>query len=677
MLEARKSPPSLRVVPALLAFVFAFCAPSVFADNTEKEQSKSEQTKYSDFSLEELLQLSVVSASLYEQPITQAPASVTIITANQISNYGYRTLAEVLDGVAGFYINYDRNYYFSGIRGFGSTENTGLLVLIDGHRSNESIFGGSGLGRDFVLDLDLVDRVEVVRGPSSSIYGTNAFFAVVNVITKKGEQLDSVRLTGGGASYSSFSGQLDYGKKFDNGLDLIVSGAHYASDGQTLYFGEFDDPATNNGVTSNADDEQLNRFFAKATFGDFMFQGGYNSRQKGVPTAPWDTVFNDPRTQTVDERFYLSMTHKHSFQNRMQLTTLLTGSFFDHDSDWPYDYGEEGEPWVVVNRDTADDKWWGAEVQLSKQFSGEHRLLLGAEYRDHYQQDQSSFDEEIYLDDRRSSNVWALFVQDELPVLETLTLHLGLRFDHYDTFGGTTNPRLGLLYNPFDTTTLKLLYGKAFRAPTAYELFYHDGEYTTKANPQLQPEDIQTIEAIAEHSFSDRLRGRVSVYRYRTANMIAYQMDPVDGLMFFDNLDEVHTAGVEVSLANRWSRNIEAHGSYTFQGAEVQPDGEPKYNSPRHLIKGNFTLPIFQKILAGIEVRYSSPRKTVAGFDSDDFFLTNLTFRNNVWRDRVELSAKFYNLFDQNYGFPASSQHYQDIISMDGRNFRLRLSFRF
>src|SRR6185436_13609357 len=125
----------------------------------------------------------VYGASKYEQKISQALSSVTIVTSDEIKKQGYRTLAEILRSVRGLFITDDRAYSYLGIRGFGrpSDYNSRVLVLVDGHRMNDNIYDSVLIGTEGVVDVDLINRVEVIRGPSSSIYGDNAFFGVVNI----------------------------------------------------------------------------------------------------------------------------------------------------------------------------------------------------------------------------------------------------------------------------------------------------------------------------------------------------------------------------------------------------------------------------------------------------------------------------------------------------------------
>jgi len=169
---------------------------------------------------------SVFGASKYEQKVTEAPASVSIVTAEEIARYGYRTLADILQSLRGFYVSNDRNYQYSGVRGFGrpGDYNNRLLLLIDGHRANDNVYNSAYIGHEFPVDVDLIDRVEVIRGPSSSIYGTSAFFGVINVITKRGRDYQGVEVSSEAGNYDAYNGRLSYGDRYGSGFELLVSG---------------------------------------------------------------------------------------------------------------------------------------------------------------------------------------------------------------------------------------------------------------------------------------------------------------------------------------------------------------------------------------------------------------------------------------------------------------------
>src|SRR5579864_9647263 len=155
-------------------------------------------------SLEDLMNMQVYSASKHLQSTSEAPSSVTVITADEIQRYGYRTLADILQTVRGFFVTYDRDYSSVGVRGFArpGDYNTRILLLVDGHRLNDNVFDEAMIGTEFPVDIDLIERVEVIRGPVSSLYGSNALFAVVNVITKRGDDLKGLEVSSEAGSFN-------------------------------------------------------------------------------------------------------------------------------------------------------------------------------------------------------------------------------------------------------------------------------------------------------------------------------------------------------------------------------------------------------------------------------------------------------------------------------------------
>src|SRR5260370_6535735 len=202
---------------------------------------EAKQPDLSGMSIEDLAKLkvdAVYGASKFLQKAPDAPASVTVVTAEEIQKYGYRTLADVLRSVPGFYVIYDRNYAYVGVRGLSwpGDYNARILFLLDGHRVNDNIYDGALVGTDFPVELDLIERIEIVRGPSSSVYGTGAFIAVVNVITKRGRDLDSAEISTEAGSWNSYKGRVIYGKRFDSGLETLLSGTFYDSHSEIATF---------------------------------------------------------------------------------------------------------------------------------------------------------------------------------------------------------------------------------------------------------------------------------------------------------------------------------------------------------------------------------------------------------------------------------------------------------
>lgn len=641
-----------------------------------------DETSLFDMSLEDLMTVeidTVYSASKHTQKVSEAPSSVTIISAEEIRKYGYRTLAEVLRSVPGFYINNDRNYDYLGVRGFRrpGDYDTRILLLVDGFRINENIGDSPLFGTQFLLDVDLIERVEVIRGPGSSLYGSNALLSVINVITKNGKTLHGLEMSGEVASYDTQKGRLSYGEVFGNGLNLLVSATKGGGDGPELYFQEFDDPATANGLVRN-DDSDFHNLLLRASFGDFGLIAAHTAAEKGIPTAPWDAVFGDHRTRTYDDSTLLGLTYEHEISDKLSVKAQTAYHHYDYDGRYVYDYSEDETPYLVVNKDFYRGRWWDSELQVTTRPFEKHILTAGGEFRYNIRQDQANWDEEVYLDDSRHSRNWGLYIQDEFRILDDVTLVAGVRYDHYSTFGGSTNPRLAMIYDVSEQTTLKLLYGRAFRAPNAYELYYHDGGYSQKAPLELDPETIDTYEIVLERALTSNLNATLSGFYYVMDDLIGQYTDPDDGLLVFRNIEEVEARGVELALAGRWENGLGVRTSYSYVEAENKDTEETLVDSPRHLAKLNLIAPVVKDTLfAGLEIQYNGRSRTLGGEQADDFLLTNLALTYISPSKRLEIAAGLYNLFDVDYSYPAFGEHRQDQIEQDGRTFRIRLLYRF
>lgn len=634
-----------------------------------------------ELSLDELLEVQIVyAASRYEQNPLDAPASVSIVTRDEIEAHGYRTLADILAAARGFYTTYDRNYQYAGVRGFGrpGDYNTRLLLLVDGHRYNDNIYGSGGLGGDFPLDVAAIERVEIVRGPSSSLYGTSALFGAVNVVTKSGNNADGLGISTSVGSFDTRTAELQYGKASDNGVELFASASILDSGGQRLYFREFDAPESNSGFAEKADDEAIASSFVSISYKDFSIQTSSSRREKGIPTASWETEFNDSRTRTFDDQDQLSASFERSVAKDLQLLARADYSRYEYRGEYVFDYGEEGDPYILINHDGAVGEWWGGEVQLTKRLAGGHVLVTGTELRDNIRQDQWNFDEEVYLDDRRSTRTWGAYAQGEFVLNRKLRLHGGLRYDDYQDTGSRLSPRLGLIYRPSESARLKLLAGSAFRAPNAYELHYHDGNSTTKAPGSLESEVIETLEIVWAQQIFGSWKVESSLYDFRLRNLVGLTTDTEDELLVFSNLDEAAVRGGEVELAGSLPGGVRSRFSYSFAAAKDLTTDETLSNAPRHLFKVLLDRRILdQRLRLGSQLNYMSARRALDGVRVDDNLVANLTLTSPLWNERARVILSLYNLFDESFGDPGSEEHVQRLIPQNGRSWQLKLAWRF
>jgi outer membrane receptor for ferrienterochelin and colicins len=633
-------------------------------------------------SLEDLMDVqidSVYGASRHPQQVTEAPSSVTIITADEIRAYGYRTLADLLRSVRGFYITNDRYYEYAGVRGFGrpGDYNTRMLLIIDGERVNDNVYETAPVGLEGLADIDLIERVEIIRGPSSSLYGTNAFFGVINVITKTAEKMNGLELCASAASFESYRGRVSYAHQWSNDAALVFCGSLYDSQGQDLYFPLFDAPATHDGVAEDCDYESAQRAFASFSHRGLKVSGSLGSREKGIPTGAWNTAFNDPRTYAIDAADYIAVEYTCGIDSRGALTARSSYNHYEYSGDYVLDYSEGNEPDLVINQDSAHGEWLGGEVLLTTQAPGRNRITTGTEFRSNFHIEQTNCDREVYLDDVRRNHLWALYVQDEFTLHDGVILNAGVRHDRYQIFGATTSPRVALICSPAQQTTIKTLYGRAFRAPTAYELYYNDGYLTQKPNPDLQPERIETAELIVEQGFGEHIRGSAAAYEYWIHDLISLELDPADELMGFLNTDRVQARGIELELAGRWAGGLAARVSYALQEAKDSNTDERLSNSPTHLAKANCVVPLLdERFTAGVELQYTSERTAPDGASAGAFGIANITLLRKELLPGFDVSGGIYNIFDEQYADPVSLELPTSTLAQDGRTFRAGVTYR-
>jgi outer membrane receptor for ferrienterochelin and colicins len=633
----------------------------------------------SEVSLEELSNIQVYSASKHMQSASEAPASVTVVTADEIQKYGYRNLADILRSVPGFYVTYDRDYTFVGVRGFGRLGdwNSRILVLIDGHRINNNVLGQAMLGNEFLVDVDMIERVEIVRGPSSSLYGANAFFAVINVITRTAKQVKDWELSFQTGSFGTNEGRATYGHQFHD-LGVLVSGTFYNSTGQTLFLPQFDNPANNNGITSDTDYESYKHILATLTYHGFTLQGLFSTRDKGVPTAYFGAVFNDPQDYNIDSHQYVSLDYQHPI-GKWQLDA---GTSYDQarlQGPVPEAPLMAGEP-VVLNTFSFRGNWWTGEIKVSRDLFERNHLTLGSEVRDNLRQDQGDLlnPPNAFTSEPNSSLITALYVQDEFGITSRLTLNAGVRYDHYSTFGGTTNPRAALIFRAAEKTTFKLLYGNAFSAPDVYEtspdfgVFYDD-------NLKLRPERIQSLEGRVEQGLGQYFELSSGVYRNRISDLITLAQNPIDQNFVYENAGSAQAVGMDVELSGRAANGIQGKASFDYVDAYSDSAGHPSLNnSPGPMAKLNLIVPLVdQRLSAGVEGQFLGRRLTLLQNSVSSYQVFNFTLLGHTLGKHLDVAASAFNILNKKYFDPGRPEDPENTIQQDGRSVRIKITGRF
>ncbi|MEP6496256.1 MAG: TonB-dependent receptor [bacterium] len=629
----------------------------------------------SSMDLEQLMKIEVVFAgSKRAQQTRDVPSFVSVVTAAQIKEHGYRTLADVLKTLPDFYISNDRNYSFTGVRGFDrpGDYNSRVLLLLNGLRTNDNMYDQAHIGEDFIVDMDLVDHIEVIRGPSAAIYGNNALFAVINVVTKQGQSLQGPEVAATAASFGTYAGRASYGKTFDNSLDLLVSASVSDSKGQRLYFPEFDRPSTNNGVADHADYERFSKLLATATKGGFSLQASNVWREQGIPTGSFGTLFNDPRTQSIDGLTLASLSYTRSLSDSASFSARVHGGRSTY---WGTFASAAGES---PDKDDGIGEWWGADLDARRRIA-RHFVTVGAEYQDDFRQTDDNHNAEpyiLYYSMSKHSDRYGVFAQDEITLFAPLLLYAGARYDRYETFGSALSPRVGLIYTPSGQTTLKVLAGRAFRAPNVYEMFADN--LTFKPNLQLQPERIETLELVAQQMIGGGVQLSASTFHNKLTSLLTQRIDSTDKRLVFENSGEIASKGLEFGLGVNRGHGPSGELTYTLQRTENRATRIELTNSPRQMAKLQLRAPLgVHDATLGLDAQWMSDRATLAGNTDPGSVVTNLSLLAPRVFGRFELSATVYNVFGVAYGAPGSVEHVQDIIQQDGRSFRVKTALRF
>ncbi|MBK3822697.1 TonB-dependent receptor plug domain-containing protein [Paraburkholderia aspalathi] len=669
-------------LPSLFTLVAAAC-PVVWASEPPGPKSAplsadSDSAALSSLSLEQLMEVPVViTASRFEQPISDAPSAVVVLTAQDIKDFGWRTLADALASLPGLYVSNDRNYSYLGARGFlrPGDYDSRFLLMIDGYRTNDAVYDEATIGTEGLVDMDLVERIEYVPGPGSAVYGSNAFFGVVNVITKKGSAINGAETAVAAGSYGEKKARATYGWHGENGADIVLSATSYIRNGQDLYYPEFNTPDQNGGVAHGLDYDRAQSFFAKATYGEFTVSAAHSNRTKGVPTASFGAVFNTPNS-TNDAQSFINGVFAHEINSGLAVAVQAYWGRYDYTGVGIY----PGDP-PRTNVDGDRALWYGGDAHVTVTSLAKNRIVAGLDFQRDARRDQYNYDLNPYtseLDDKRSSNRAGAYVEDEIQLPANFALNAGLRYDWDSVASGNVNPRLALIYKLTAQDTAKLIYGTAYRAPNAFELYYAvPGNGGQLPNPNLKPEHITTTEFIFEHAFSHSGSATLSLFQYSVRNLISLETDPASGLLIYQNVDRAKATGLELAAERSFGEGFRIRASYSWQLAKDGRTDAPLQNSPRHLVKLNAVAPLFHNAARfGTEMQCVSSR-LAEDSTAGGYCLANFTVSSSHLIPRATVSLSIYNAFNKRYADPAGPAFVQETIEQQSRTFYAKLIYGF
>jgi len=606
--------------------------------------------KILDLSIEELVNLPVSTPTKTPQKISATPATVRVITAKEIEERGYFTLEEALSDLPGI--------QFRNILGFNSyvfmrgipNQNNLILLMINGVQMNELNSGGFYGGGQY--NLSNVERIEVVYGPASALYGTHAVSGVINIITKKPKDIQGVRASALVGNFDTQQYDLTcgyYNEKHDLGLSL--SGMFKKSDKADLRGARGDynwSDFMDNFEEDFSIDAELQ--YKGLTLGLNLQdkQASYATKEKTVGTqlrdhgVDWHIRFLNARAQYDYERPENWSWHSMVYYRD---TTVL----------------DDTRPVISRGSDTEpgyQERWYrpghllGLENRLNYDLSPRLSLALGMVWereslsagfsksrsRSPFTKPPKPSDPDMLTNDLAS-----VYAQLQWRLLDTLSMTVGARYDDSDVYGTVLTPRLGLVFNK-DKFTAKLLYTEAYRAPKVWD--FSDGI----GNPDLVPEEMQSLELAVGYSFTDHLRCELSAYRNVLTNCLS--REDTDAGWRWVNMGRVNTTGLEGSVEYRKGK-WKSYLNYTYTDSEDE-DGTTVPEIAPHTANVGCQYAFTQHLRLDLRGQYLGERKNthLIGFPGDDRIDDAFVFHGTLSLADIhgcdfQLSVK--NILDEEY----------------------------
>jgi iron complex outermembrane receptor protein len=273
----------------------------------------------------------------------------------------------------------------------------------------------------------------------------------------------------------------------------------------------------------------------------------------------------------------------------------------------------------------------------------------------------------VYSDRDVPSSVYSAFAEGELQVFEPVRVVGGLRFDQYSEYGGSLSPRIALVCTPSGTTTLKVIYGEAYRVPNFYEAHYDDPLGGFKSNPLLLPERMQTLEAVCDQRITSAISASVSLYKYSMRNLIDETLDPADSLNYFRNLGAVRVTGVESALLAVTKSGLRARLSYCYNSSEDLATGTTLTNSPAHILRLLLGGQMTPWLSGSGFIMHESPRLTLKGPWTPGYWTVDVTAAVAPFPAPVRFEFIVHNLFDTPYFLPGGAELQQTSLQQTGR----------
>jgi len=653
-----------------------------------------------------------------KQSISRAPAVTTVITAEDIKAMGATNLDDVLESVPGLHvarnnISYKPIYTF---RGISSKFNPQVLMLVNGI-SIDTLYSGKAFGTPNVKSIA---RIEIIRGPGSAVFGADAFAGVINIITKTKDDIDGTEV---GARFGSFNTRnawiLQSGNVGD--VDMAFTLEYQTTDGQSEIIdrdaqSSFDDQfGTNASLAPGSVNLSLRNIDAHFDMSKDLWRLrlGYQG-WKNLGMGAGSNQALDPNGRFNYARISADLTyHNPDFSKNWDVTAQLSHlntNWETTDNLWLYPPGAFGGAYpdgLIGNPSLLEDI---SRFNISGFYSGfnKHtlRLGMGLYYGDLHDVQwvanrginpatgqplppgsppvDFSGTAYTFIKEGVRKN-WHLFLQDIWAITEDWELTTGLRYDHYSDFGSTLNPRIALVWQTNAELTTKLLYGRAFRAPSFLEQ-YGINNSVALGNPDLEPETIETWELAFVHQADDKKRFSFNLFYYKWQDAIRFVPDPLTNTSTAQNIGSQTGYGFEIEAKLALGKNVSLLSNYAFQRSKDENANHDAGNAPHHQIYFRTDWQFLPFWNLNTQVNWVAERQRVSG-DSrpniDNYTTVDLNLRRRNFNKHWDFSIGVRNLFDEDAREPSLGPDTNGIIAIPndlplaGRNYFMELQYQF
>ena len=695
-----------------LLFICAFTITTtpVFAQEEEEEVVED----VADISLEDLLNVEITTAGLRPEKIGEVPASVVVVTREEIEKYGYQDLAEVLQHIPGLYMTDDYNSKNFGVRGFWTFDpQRNVVILVNGIKQTYDLTMGNYL-RHINMPVEAIDRIEVVRGPMAVIYGTGAFFGAINIFTNRvepGNEISQVSAAAGSESTFRLFARSS-GKTED--FQYAFNGSFFGTNGIDVPFSEIDQVGyTPLQSTKDIFEGQGEYFNFSGAFKDFTFDASYTDVHREImlilPSVSDGTLVKDKAA-----RVYVGYDKEFSDKVRLNAKVgyFMNRMFFDYD-------------WLVDNFfgvQSDGSTGYSAELNLFLNPSPQLNITIGAEYRNVFEilndLNVPAFGLGNYffnLADGESIVTMAAYTQLNWKIAERFNLVVGFRMVKYpeydlslkigDPINGVYDqiiatyseadiqvvPRAALIWGLDDNNYIKFLYGEAINLPSYFQVA---DMVFVPGLAALLPETIRTLEFNYVGTISQKFSVSLSLFHNMLDKLIFRTLFVVGGEVssLYANVGEMTTTGAELTITARPSEMFTLELSGTYQDTKDKRVGledidvgyAPKllgYVKASLFLNKDISIAVTGTYVDKMESYYDSTIPGRLGEPVDAYFLLGANLRiRNLFGTKMFFNFRGSNLLDQEIRYPTTSfnNEFATLGTVGrGMSFMATLGFRF